>query len=380
MWAYRDAAGQLVSYAVRVDDGVDGKREKDVLPITYCRIGYDNGRERLAWRARGLPAPRQLYRLPELLANPTARVIVCEGETDTYIGGAEGLRGVIDAGHCRASANVLRTVEIRVGSAKDYEVCAYDCWCALAIAAIGRLPGTVEDRSIKIALRRRRPDEPVARLRLDRIAAELEPTARRAARWAGDNVDALRLGDPEIPAELHDLAADNWRPLLAIADAAGSDWPERARRAAVALTAAGADDAETKRTMLLADLREQFDAEPSGVLFTREILDALHGRDDRPWPEYGRTGKPITGRQVAALLKPFEIPANKTVRRGSYTDKGYRREWFDDAFARYLPSPSVTRSQMSESAALDDFVSVTSEKGVTDAMPKNRAFLRVVTV
>jgi putative DNA primase/helicase len=39
---------------------------------------------------------------------------------------------------------------------------------------------------------------------------------------------------------LHDRAADNWRPLLAIADAAGGAWPERARKAA--LTLAAADD------------------------------------------------------------------------------------------------------------------------------------------
>jgi hypothetical protein len=79
-----------------------------------------------------------------------------------------------------------------------------------------------------------------------------------------------------------------------------------ARRAAVALTRAGADDAETVRTMLLADLRELFAAEPSGVLFTKEILGALAKRDDRPWPKW-KAGKPITNRQLAALLKPLEI-------------------------------------------------------------------------
>ena len=34
----------------------------------------------------------------------------------------------------------------------------------------------------------------------------------------------LRVADPPVPAELHDRAADNWRPLLAIADAAGANF------------------------------------------------------------------------------------------------------------------------------------------------------------
>ena len=160
--------------------------------------------------------------------------------------------------------------------------------------------------------------------------------------------------------------------LFAIADAAGRVWPARAREAAAALTRKGADDNESTRVLLLADLRELFATEPSGTLFTKEILDALHKRDDRLWPEYGRASKPISGRQVADLLKPLGIPTNKTVRRGADTDKGYRREWFDDAFARYLPPQlSVTRSQMRDSAALDDFASVTSERSVTDTILKN---------
>jgi putative DNA primase/helicase len=81
MWPYHDARGRLVAYAARVEyGGLDGRREKEVLPITYCRIGHAGGRERQTWRACGVPAPLPLYRLAELLTNPTARVIVCEGE------------------------------------------------------------------------------------------------------------------------------------------------------------------------------------------------------------------------------------------------------------------------------------------------------------
>ncbi|MGH7038370.1 MAG: DUF3631 domain-containing protein [Stellaceae bacterium] len=294
-------------------------------------------------------------------AHPTLLI----DEADSFLGEAEEMRGVINAGHCRANAAVLRTVETREG----FEVRAFDVFGPMAIAAIGKLPGTIEDRSIKIAMRRRRPDEAVERLRLDRLG-DFVPLARRASRWVADHLAALKAADPVVPGELHDRAADNWRPLLAIADAAGGGWPERARRAAVALTLAGTDDAETTRTMLLRDLRELFEAEPSGVLFTSEILAALHKRDDRPWPEY-RHGKQITARQLAALLAPLEIAAG-TVRRATETAKGYRADAMADAFARYLtPSQSVTPSQVADSAVLSGISSVTPARNVTDRKREN---------
>ena len=131
------------------------------------------------------------------------------------------------------------------------------------------------------------------------------------------------------------------------------------------LTGEGTDDAGSARTMLLTDLREMFAAAPNGVLFSAEILDALHDRDDRPWPEY-RRGKPITAPQLAALLKPLKISSG-TVRRGELNNKGYKVAEFTDAWARYLPaSASVTPSQPLHSAAFAANSSVTHGFSVTD--------------
>jgi Protein of unknown function (DUF3631) len=41
---------------------------------------------------------------------------------------------------------------------------------------------------------------------------------------------------PTLPEELNDRAQDNWELLLAIADAAGGHWPQKARQAALALS------------------------------------------------------------------------------------------------------------------------------------------------
>jgi len=265
------------------------------------------------------------------------------------------LRGVVDAGHQRNGA-VIRTV------GDEHEPRRFSVWAALIIAAIRNLPGTIEDRSIKIPMRRRRADEQVASFRPDRTD-KLDQLARRIARWARDNGDALAEPDPAMPATIYNRAADNWRPLLAIAELAGGDWPDRGRQAAVELSAA-ANDAVSSGLLLLGDIRELFYRDPPPeVLFTHEILDGLQHDENRPWPEW-KNGKPITSRQLAALLKPYGIKP-KTVRRGTKTDKGYRHDWFEDAFARYLAPRSVTTSQPSDSAGFEPPQSVTPAVDVT---------------
>ncbi|MET0195282.1 MAG: DUF3631 domain-containing protein, partial [Hyphomicrobiaceae bacterium] len=99
------------------------------------------------------------------------------------------------------------------------------------MAGIGSLPDTVADRSIQIEMKRKKRSEMVSRLR-SRDGDELRLLARKAARWAADHEIELAAADPATPPQLNDRAADAWSPLLAIADAAGGDWPRRARHAA----------------------------------------------------------------------------------------------------------------------------------------------------
>ena len=153
-------------------------------------------------------------------------------EVDSFLGEREELRGLLNSGHHRAGAFVLRAV------GDDFEPRAFSTWCPKAVALIGRPPATVEDRAVVLPMRRRRPDEALRRLRLDRLDG-LTMLQRQAWRWAQDHLDQLRDADPDIPTGLDDRAADNWRPLLAVADLAGGPWPERAREAAQQLSGAG---------------------------------------------------------------------------------------------------------------------------------------------
>lgn len=73
LWTYRNAAGHLAGYIQRVNRADGGK---DYYPLTPCR--HDDGRTAL--RKKAMPAPRPLYRLPELIAAPDLPVLVVEGE------------------------------------------------------------------------------------------------------------------------------------------------------------------------------------------------------------------------------------------------------------------------------------------------------------
>jgi putative DNA primase/helicase len=156
-------------------------------------------------------------------------------------------------------------------------------WGAKAVAMIGALPDTIADRSINVTMRRRRPDEKIEKLRIDRTGA-FSDLARRCARWSSDNMGRLKAADPSVPDSLHDRAADNWRPLLAIADAVGGKWPELARKAATALSGSESQDDDSAGVMLLTDIQTIFKEDGSLHIASADIVKKLVETEERPWP------------------------------------------------------------------------------------------------
>ena len=112
---------------------------------------------------------------------------------------------------------------------------------------------------------------------------------RRAHRWALDRVPALRLADPEDPPGLHDRAADNWRPLLAIADDAGGLLAGEGSARGAALSN-GEDEDSSVRVQLLADVRSAFASRKTDRLFTEDLLAELTSDESRPWGEWREGG------------------------------------------------------------------------------------------
>ena len=259
-------------------------------------------------------------------------------EADTFLGDNEELRGIINSGHNRTGM-VIRLV------GDDHEPRGFSTFCPTAIAAIGSLPGTIEDRAIKITMRRRLQSEPIDRFRSDRVD-HLRELASKAARWTADHEPALSAADPEMPDGLHDRARDNWRGPLAIADLVGGEWPQTARVAALALSTQGSEqDDQSRGAMLLMDIQRVFDdrqqtgRKDGHRISSTDLAFALAASVDRPWATWSR-GKPITPAAVARMLKPFHVVPNTLKLSDGTQPNGYKLSQFDDAFARYLPHTS----------------------------------------
>lgn len=283
-------------------------------------------------------------------------------EADTFLQDSDELRGVLNSGHSRQSAFVIRTV------GDDYEPRQFSTWSAKAIAMIGKLPDTLADRAINIEMRRKLPHERIEKMR--DAGDHFMELQRKCARFAMDHVAAVENARPEIPATLNDRAADNWHTLLAIADMAGGDWPTQARTAAAALSGVQ-DDTDSINQELLADIKAAFESENVTRLRTAELIEVLCQDDESPWPHWNR-GKPITGRQLARRLREFGITPNQTFRFGDSTAKGYSLHQFTDAFARYLPV-SVTRSQTNSGAASSVIAIGNAADNVTDEKTLKRS-------
>ncbi len=278
-------------------------------------------------------------------------------EVDTFLRDNDELRGILNSGY-RKGGQVLRC------EGDSNELKAFQTFAPVATAGIGRLPGTLADRSIHAELQRKRPDERTREFRYDRID-HLRDLARQAARWVEDNRSTLRESEPPMPAGLFNRKADNWRPLLAIADAAGGEWPVRARVAAVALSATDAYDVESFKVQLLADTQTIFGEVFEDRIKTKDILSRLHEMEDRPWSDF-RRGNPITARQLGDMLRSFKIVASSRRFADGTNAKGYLISNFENAFSRYLPDSAVTTSQANETAGYSDFQSVTNEHDVTE--------------
>ena len=226
-------------------------------------------------------------------------------EADTFLNGKNELRGVLNGGHHRDGGGVIRM------AGPNQKPRRFDIWAPKAIALIGRLPPTLESRAISIELRRMAIGEHVEPLRGDRLE-QLEPLCRQAWRWARDNSRLLEKAEPAMPETLRGRTADNWRHMIAIADAAGGDWPERARRAAEFLSAGRSE--HTLGIMLLEDLRTLFDEEGDRLPSTK-IVEALVAMEGRPWADL-KLGKPITQNKLAELLEPFKVKPGPVRARG----------------------------------------------------------------
>ncbi|MFI9729183.1 DUF3631 domain-containing protein [Streptomyces sp. NPDC052092] len=262
-------------------------------------------------------------------------------EIDTIFGPKAGeneqLRGFINAGH-RRNRPMFRCV----GDGANQTVQAFHSYAAVAVAGLGYLPDTIRDRSVNIRMRRRARNEKIEPYRTRIHEKEGFALRDRLAKWAEQVSERVMNVWPAMPEGVTDRPADVWEPLLAVADAAGGDWPDRAREACVVLVAASkVNDKGSLGVRLLTDLRDHVMV---GIdrLPTVAILDRLNALDDAPWADLH--GKPLDNRRLGRMLAEYmtadnEPIASRNIKTGASVLKGYYAADLWDAWARYCPPP-----------------------------------------
>lgn len=218
------------------------------------------------------------------------------------------------------------------------EVRGFSTYCPMAYAMIGSPPGTFDSRTITVAMRRATPNEARELVSMEDGEAEDERfcyLGRKAARWVQDNVQKLAQSRPDM-AGLVNRTSDNWRPLFAIADVVGGEWPSRARNAAWALVRHS--EAQSPFEDTLAEIQKMFGERDE--ITSKEIVERLIAIESGPWAEWGKDKKPITQNALARLLKPHKVfPGDIGPERKRL--KGYRRAQFDQLFQAYLKDLSL---------------------------------------
>jgi Protein of unknown function (DUF3631) len=236
------------------------------------------------------------------------------------------LRAVLNSGY-RKGGN--RTLMVN-GTLKRFDVFA-----PVALASIGSLTLPLMSRSIIIRMRRHDGAQSLRRFDDAADTADLDIVYSHIRHWL--NQRDLNL-NPDMPPELRGRQADNWRPLLSIADACGPTWSALARDAAI--TFARTDRDEDVAITLLHHIREVFDTDR---IASKDLIDRLLEHNEM-WSEYrgvhgNENPRKLTQGALAALLRPFGIrprkfwPPHRDQTTKSY--RGYFRSEFEGAWRSY---------------------------------------------
>lgn len=254
-------------------------------------------------------------------------------EADNLVLGLQAngkIRAVFNSGHREGG-----TVAIREGD----ETKRFSTFAPLALALpdiVGGLPRTLNSRCITITMQRSQRE--LRRYDINHPDLVFDAAYAQILLWRRD---VVLNPDPAMPAGMRNRFADNWRPLLSIADSL--DWGEQAREA-MTFFAHAFQDADV-RILLLIDIRKVFTTKAADRLPSKTLIDALNAIDDSDWREFrGIRGDQqphkLKGSELATMLREFGIrsrtiwPLHRTAT--SKSTKGYRRQQFEEAWRTYI--------------------------------------------
>jgi len=178
-------------------------------------------------------------------------------EADNNLPSRAGTRNqliqMINSGHKRATAVVIRTETVKTPSGTVQVNRRYPIFAQVAMAGIGSFaPNTTRSRCFEIRLKRKMAHEQVESFIPDEHAPIMRELRAKNHRFVADNKQAIRDCRPAMDRDLlHNRQRDNAGVLLQIADILGGQVPTRAREAIKAITRGDVQDAHE---LLLEDI------------------------------------------------------------------------------------------------------------------------------
>ena len=276
---------------------------------------------------RPLPAanisPAAVYRAIEAW-KPT--LLIDEG--DTFLNSNEEITGILNSGHNRSLAYVVRNQEVD----GNYVPVRFSTFCPKVITMIRAPADTIIDRSIVITLERKLEVQRVDALAIDAVE-QMKDVRRRILRWGADNLESVKFDIELVPPMGNDRARQNWAVLAAFAQTLGTQTHAALLSAAAELADTSGIE-ESPETDLLNDIREVVWTEKKSHIQSAVLVKELGEMKERPWGEISR-GKVITQSKLAGLLKPFKVVPEK-FRDGVMTHRGYCIAALRAVFERYL--------------------------------------------
>jgi hypothetical protein len=246
------------------------------------------------------------------------------------------LRAVFNSGHRRGGGRTLteRGRERR-----------YSTFAPMAIASIGALPLPLMHRSVVVHMARATRKE----RQLHDVDPAIDAAHTLSMTWARE---AELDPDPELPRQLSNRVADNWRVLVSVGDSVSPEWGRRARHAAIEFARTHHD--EDAAVILLNDIRTVFDALGVDRIFSATLVEELVGIDDSLWSDWrglhdDRQPRKLSQGELARLLALFRIrPRSVWIREHNkrHGQKGYWRADFESVWAQYC-EPAGTPAQTS---------------------------------
>ena len=248
------------------------------------------------------------------------------------------IRGILLASFAERQANVERCV------GDDHDTRLFSTFAPKAMN--GRNLAAIDDmltsRSVVIPMTRAGRRYPHLRADRDPVGEDIQ---RMCERWRDDHLSILPDAEPDMGG-LFGRIADVRRPLYAVADAAGGEWPELARGAALSLAS------QTKAiapgvslgVQLLRDCRLVFEEHGNpDYLPTPDLDRALFAMAERPWKTLS-DGNAMTVQRCGNLLSQYGIKTDK-IRHGGIPTNVYWRSSFEPEWKAWLDDTPVSEPE-----------------------------------